>query len=115
MIARMVCHARLGKKAPGVYVAVYRSGRRLMPGNVESRQFGKERQIAVWQMIMDPPSQRLPVTRSLEVIHEWSNYNTSGCTFVSVCILAIPNMPGKVRFIARAVVFLFVPALVDFT
>ena len=80
MIACMVCHARLGKTAPGVYVAVYRSGRRLMPGNVEGRQFGKERQSAVWQMIMDPP-----------------------------------NMPGKVRFIARAVVFLFVPELVDFT
>ena len=113
MISGMICHPRLGEATLGVRVAVDRPGGGFVPCNVESRQLGKERQVTVGQMVVDPPGQGLPVTRFLEIVDVWRHDDTDSSALVAVCILTIPDMPGEVRFIACAVEFLLVAELID--
>ena len=107
MIAHMVRHRGLGKAALRVGVAVDCPVGRLMPGNVESCQFRIELELAVRQVVVNPPGQRLPVAGLFEVIDEGRHDDAGGRTHLAIRIPPVPDMTREVRLVAGTAVLLF--------
>ena len=64
-------------------------------------------------MIVNPPSQRPPISAIFELVCEPGNNDTHCCTNMTVRIFVVKNMPGIVWFVGCTVKMIIVPGLVD--
>ena len=107
MVSRVVCHSWLCQIALGFNVATYCPLGFFVPRDVESGHAGKEIEVRIWQIVMDPPCHASPVHPLFVLVSKPGYHNASGCPHASIAISPIPNMASVVRFIRGAGVTLF--------
>ena len=95
MVFRLVRHARLGQAAARRHVAVDAFSRAFMPLDVESVEFGKELQVGIGQVVMNPPRHSPPVSRRRQP----GNDDAGGRPHMAVTVAQIPDMTSAVGFV----------------
>src|SRR5215469_5354149 len=100
--ASVVGHARLGQQASRRDKAVDPPLWLLVPADIECSELGKELQLAVRQMVVDPPCHCLPRGAGGIAVGKPRHNDRSHCADKAIAIATIPDMPGGVAFVRAA-------------
>lgn len=101
------------QKPFGFNVAVDGMARLLVPADVEGAEFGKELQLAIWKMIVNPVGQAAPICASLIPVGKPRDHDACHCALVILGVAPVPYVARVVAFVRTAVVLLLVAKLVD--
>src|SRR5262245_20494990 len=97
--AAMVRHARPRQIPARRSKAVDRLPRRLMPTDVEGAELGKELELAVGQVIVDPPGHGLPGRAGREAIRKPGQNDARHRSDAAACVAPVPDVTGVVAFV----------------
>lgn len=70
-----------------------------IPGNVERGEFGKKLQLAVIEMVVDPPRQAAPIRAFCIPIGEPRNNDAGARTDLSRTVTLVPDMSGAIALV----------------
>src|SRR5205814_6786876 len=92
MVAGMVRHAGAGQIPPRRNEAVDLTFRLLLPSDIERAEFREKLQLAVGEVIVDPPRHRLPWGALQQAIGEPRDDDAGHGAHAPSCIAAVPDM-----------------------
>jgi len=102
VFACVVLEARLSQEAARRDEAIDCPLRLLMPSNIEGGEIGKELEIAVGQMVMDPPGHGLPRRTGPKTVDQPGHYDACDRAHAAVRAAPIPGMTSPVLLIRGA-------------
>src|ERR1700750_3080573 len=101
VIAIVVRESRFREKATRYDEAVDRPLRCLVPTDIKSEQLRKELQLAVWQIVMNPPCHCLPA-RGVHSIYQPRHNDRRQRAHAAAFASAIPDMAGSISRVRSA-------------
>ena len=99
VFARVVVEARLSQEAARRDEAIDCALGSLMPPNIKGGEIGEELEIAVGQVVMDPPGHGLPCRTGPETVDQPGHYDACDRAHAAVRAAPIPRMTSPVLLI----------------
>src|SRR5215831_13058179 len=96
MVAPMIVHARSGKTAARVDEAVDAPAGPLVPAAIECSKFWEELQLAVGEIVMNPPRHCAPVHAGRTAIGKPRHHHRRHSAHAALGIAAIPDVASIV-------------------
>src|SRR5580704_17658865 len=113
MVTIMVGESRFREKSPRSNEAVERPPRSLVPSNIECKKLREELNLAVRQVVVNPPGHCLPRCSHSRSVDQPRHDDRRQSPHSTILAASIPDVTRTVLFVRGATQSMFAPKVVD--